>query len=411
MIFLAIKFKNKMSSYTVLQTNLKDIRKHLKKFKNNSIICTKIALNKKGYFYEGTIIKKMNSYVLINGKLCDNNDNIIFEGKWKNDTFCEGTLYKKFNKCNPSEGEYYQGEIENKLPNGYGKIIKKINETINGKINKNELKNKLQYGYKKIGKNKGKIKIEKKYTYYTINYEGIWKNGKLKSGIDSSTKKWRIISDSIVILTKSNSKYKGEMENGKYNGVGKKKYENGDKYIGNWKNGYKQGRGKMEYNNGDVYEGNWEKGLMSGNGKMIYSNDDIFIGEWHDSQKKKGIYIDKKLSSNIFHLNLILDSYFTEIDELEKCYALLELKDNNIEYTQGIWENDELNGTTNHHRSSKTEIFGNLTNGILNGIFDIRYPTGIIKIGNIKNGLMHGIFKCYESVIYEEKWKNNILVK
>lgn len=55
--------------------------------------------------------------------------------------------------------------------------------------------------------------------------------------------------------------YKGEWENGHFNGYGIMYLRTGDEYQGNWKNGMRHGSGKMIYKDGKVLEGKWENGI------------------------------------------------------------------------------------------------------------------------------------------------------
>jgi hypothetical protein len=74
--------------------------------------------------------------------------------------------------------------------------------------------------------------------------------------------------------------YTGNLVNGKRDGQGKMKYENGDVYDGSWENEEKYHDGEMKYKNGDVYNGNWWRDKMNGKGEMNYKNGDVYNGNW-----------------------------------------------------------------------------------------------------------------------------------
>ena len=129
-------------------------------------------------------------------------------------------------------GDFFEGNYENNLKNGYGKMT-----WSDGDVYEGNWKNGTQNGYGK-------------YTWPSGNvYEGNWKND-YKYSYGKFT--W---SDGDV--------YEGNWENNVINGYGKKTWLEGDVYEGNWENGNQNGYGKYTWPDGDVYEGNWENGNMS----------------------------------------------------------------------------------------------------------------------------------------------------
>jgi hypothetical protein len=73
--------------------------------------------------------------------------------------------------------------------------------------------------------------------------------------------------------------YTGNLVNGKRDGRGKMKYENGNVYDGSWENEEKYHDGEMKYKNGDVYNGRWFRDKMNV-GEMKYKNGDVYNGSW-----------------------------------------------------------------------------------------------------------------------------------
>ena len=55
--------------------------------------------------------------------------------------------------------------------------------------------------------------------------------------------------------------YKGEVENGKPNGLGIMKYVDGSKYVGEWKKGKRDGWGTIIMSNGEKYRRKWKDGF------------------------------------------------------------------------------------------------------------------------------------------------------
>ena len=69
-------------------------------------------------------------------------------------------------------------------------------------------------------------------------------------------------------------KYKGEVKDGKPNGLGVIIYTDGSKYVGRWKNGIREGQGSQIHKGGGKYSGSWKNGSWW-NGKQIDSNGNI----------------------------------------------------------------------------------------------------------------------------------------
>ena len=107
------------------------------------------------------------------------------------------------------DGNVFEGNYENNLKNGYGKMT-----WSNGDVYEGNFKNDYQNGYGKM----------------------TWSN----VGV-----------------------YEGNWENMVQNGYGKMTWSDGNVYEGNWENGTQNGYGKFTWSDGDIYEGNWENGNMS----------------------------------------------------------------------------------------------------------------------------------------------------
>ena len=81
--------------------------------------------------------------------------------------------------------------------------------------------------------------------------------------------------------------YKGQLENGKPNGLGVLIYPNGWKYVGEFKDGQLNGQGTETFS-GKVYTGEWVKGEKHGQGQMIHSHKILYghkeVGEWKNNK-------------------------------------------------------------------------------------------------------------------------------
>lgn len=77
--------------------------------------------------------------------------------------------------------------------------------------------------------------------------------------------------------------YTGEWKNGRPEGKGSIKWDNGDLYEGDWKDGKISGQGTYQWNDdGRVYIGGWVDYYCNGQGRMIYANGETYNGEWKD---------------------------------------------------------------------------------------------------------------------------------
>ena len=76
--------------------------------------------------------------------------------------------------------------------------------------------------------------------------------------------------------------YKGDVENGKPNGLGVIIYTDGDKYVGSWKDGKKNGQGTYTFISGSRYVGEWKDGRKHGQGTYTFPDGEEYVGEWKD---------------------------------------------------------------------------------------------------------------------------------
>lgn len=101
-------------------------------------------------------------------------------------------------------------------------------------------------------------------------YTGDVKNGK-KEG--TGTFKWN-----------DGTEYEGEWKNDKINGKGKLTIPKKGTYEGYFENGKKEGQGKYTFANGDIYDGDFSEDKISGQGKYIFANGDTYSGQFLDNQ-------------------------------------------------------------------------------------------------------------------------------
>jgi len=106
----------------------------------------------------------------------------------------------------------------------------------------------------------------------------------------SSGIQWREFGDKDI-----HPQYKGDVENGKPNGLGVIINTNKGKYVGEWKDGIKQGQGIFTYGKGkwegEKYEGEFKEGYRHGQGTYTWSDGDKYVGEFKDDKPNgKGTY-------------------------------------------------------------------------------------------------------------------------
>ena len=119
------------------------------------------------------------------------------------------------------------------------------------------------------------------------------KENKIDININNNEIQEKIFSSKSGGINKG--KYIGHLIDGKREGRGIIKWDNGDLYNGEWKNDKKEGKGIYCYNNGQRYEGDWYEDKKEGRGIYYWNNGefqgDRYEGEWRDDNYEgKGIY-------------------------------------------------------------------------------------------------------------------------
>ena len=85
--------------------------------------------------------------------------------------------------------------------------------------------------------------------------------------------------------------YKGDIENGKPNGLGIMIYPDGSKYIGEWKDGKMDGQGTFTFPSGNKYVGKYKDGKKWNVTK--YDKKGKYVGDWKDGEHWNGALYDK----------------------------------------------------------------------------------------------------------------------
>ena len=72
--------------------------------------------------------------------------------------------------------------------------------------------------------------------------------------------------------------YEGNFKDGKFDGEGVAKWKDGKKYTGFFKNGKFDGKGIYEWPDGRKFDGSYKKGLKHGDGKIYLNDGTVYIG-------------------------------------------------------------------------------------------------------------------------------------
>jgi uncharacterized protein (TIGR02145 family) len=288
-----------------------------------------------------------------------------------------------------SVGETYEGECENGLKNGKGKL--------------NYLDGSVYDGEWKVDKFHGKGKFIAPNGFF---YEGDWKedefDGKGKvTYADSSVyegewKKGKYQGKGKLTATDS-SVYEGEFKDGNFDGRGKRTYASGVVYEGEWKNGLAEGKGKLIYADGGVYEGEWKNDLQEGKGKLTYADDGgVYEGEFKNSQfsgKGKLIYANGGIYEGEFK------------NGMENGKGRIVATDGSV--YEGEFKNGQSSGKGKLTRANGDVYEGEYKNGWENGKGKLTSANGDVYEGEFKAGNYEGKGKYISTygLVYEGEFK------
>ena len=163
------------------------------------------------------------------------------------------------------DGNTYIGTLNKGLFDGFGTLSSLDNKY----LYTGEWKDGLKHG-------KGQLITEK------IKY-----SGKFENDVFSGNKG--------VLCDEKGNIYEGDFVNGKFEGYGHYKMNNGGNYIGQFKNGYFEGKGQLTDKKGNVFNGNFVKGQKDGYGLIVKSN-----GETIEGKYKNGIFFKVNNDNNDF---------------------------------------------------------------------------------------------------------------
>ena len=268
------------------QGNIKEIDKHFKNcaFLNYKCIICKKNIKKiffrehiesefemtminfaNGDRYEGEFYNNLpNGY----GIYYDSNGD-KYEGEFIDDRYDGyGIIY-----C--SNGDRYEGEFRNGLAEGYGVFYFSNKGKYEGEFHNGVKDGYGIFYYSNGGKYEGEFYNDLKDGYGIECYNGIIYIGEF----------YNDLKDGYGIIYYSNGdKYKGEFKNNLKNGYGIYYFIEGDVYEGEFKNDMMENYGIIKYSNGDIYEGEFKNGIAEGYGVINYLNGEKYQGEWKNGK-------------------------------------------------------------------------------------------------------------------------------
>lgn len=210
------------------------------------------------------------------------NDTNVYEGFWRKNYKSRGVLIG-------GEGDWYAGEFENEAFSGQGKYYSRSNKT----VYEGDFDNGLKSGYGKMTYDYGAV--------YEGNFLDNVMNGRVKIFMNGT-----LISEANYqndvrnglgwFLLKEGHNYTGNFVNGKASGEGKMVFKSGDVYTGPFVNGVPSGKGKIHYKStNSIYEGDVHNAIREGKGKLSMPNGDVYEGDFkNDRLTGKGVmFYDK----------------------------------------------------------------------------------------------------------------------
>ena len=160
---------------------------------------------------------------------------------------------------------------------------------------------------------------------------------------------------------KQSGKYTGWMDDqGRPNGHGIFRVDNGDVYEGEWKLGQRHGQGVYTWYEGDLYNGPWQEGKRHGHGVFVFSDGRIYDGyyvqgnrqgsgmfTWPYGAKYEGEYEKDRRNGAGMYVYADGRTYKGEYkDDRPHGYGTEYTKDGSVLY-DGVWQFGEFVGDDN----------------------------------------------------------------
>jgi hypothetical protein len=195
-----------------------------------------------------------------------NDQKVVTEGIWNRGNIIFGRIFFP-------NGDIYEGEMKNSVPDGVGKISFSNGESYEGNFILGEMSGEGTFIFADKTIYKGGIKNG------IFNGKGIiiWNNGIKYEGhfLDS------LLCGNGKISNSQGEEYVGNFDKNEFNGKGVYSFNNGDQYEGNFEYGLKKGKGIYRRNDKIVFEGHWRDDLPNGEGFILYKGNKL-KGFWRN---------------------------------------------------------------------------------------------------------------------------------
>ena len=217
-------------------------------------------------------------------------------------------------------------------------------------------------------------------------YVGEWRDGK-KQGQGTFTYgkgKWE------------GEKYEGEFKDGYRHGQGIYTWSDGDKYVGEFKDDKPNGKGTYTWSDGRKYEGEFENGIKHGQGTWTSIKGYKYVGEWRENKSWNGKEYDKKGNIIGKYVNgvKIIEEPVVVVEEKpmvvveKKPMMVVEKRQTGVLFRR--WENRQWRWFRNGNKKKDRKYVGDIRNGGPNGQGTLIFPDGDKYVGKFKDGVYHG---------------------
>ena len=218
-----------------------------------------------------------------------NDQKVVIEGIWIRGNNIFGRIFFP-------NGDIYEGEMRNSVPDGKGQISFSNGESYKGDFFLGEMTGKGTFIFADKTIYKGGIKNG------VFNDEGIikWMNGTEYHGYFADS----FLCGKGKLFNIQGEEYDGDFDKNEFNGHGIYLFNNGDQYEGTFEYGIKKGKGRYKRNDKVTFEGFWNDDLPNGKGIISYKRNKI-KGFWRNGTLNGNPEIEEG-DINIFN-NLDLD--------------------------------------------------------------------------------------------------------
>lgn len=226
------------------------------------------------------------------------------------------------------------------------------------------------------------------------------------------------------VINYDNGLYEGDIINGKRNGHGIFRNNNGVRYDGEWVNDAKHGHGILYLPNGKRYDGEWVNDLIQGHGIYYYpngtkievdwgssSNNDGVVGSDDNSEKNKLILSNDGISGKVICTFPDGSKYEGDlVNNKLQGYGILTYANGN-RYA-GQWANSKENGQGSYNWANGDKYEGKWLDGKMTGFGVKTWANGDKYEGDFIDGRLegNGIFYYKNGSIKKGLWRGGVFV-